>query len=136
MLTHSSPRLATLIEIIQPEEGDSETPCVLKFECPSRGLIGFRSALTHLSRGTATLDYLYLEHRHFLGPLTGIEHGSLISMHDGKATAYAIAGLESRGTIFIKPQVSYRDDWRGGNRGKTKTNKTNMLIDFSFHFLL
>jgi len=93
-----------LLEIIQPTEDSEEKIVILKIECPARGLIGFRSLLTTLTRGTATLNHIFLEYRLFCGQMTDIQHGSLISMCDGKATAYAIAGLESRGTMFIKPQ--------------------------------
>ena len=78
---------------------------ILKFDCPARGLIGFRSSLTTSSRGTANLSHIFLEYRPFMGPMPDIEHGSLISINEGKATAYAIAGLEARGTMFVKPQT-------------------------------
>ena len=101
IIEYMNKRLAKLNEVVHCDDHR----VILKLDCPSRGLIGLRSHLTALTHGTATLSSIYSTHVPFLGHMTHIEHGSLISLYDGKATAYALNGLESRGVFFIKPQV-------------------------------
>lgn len=47
-----------------------------------------------------TCPYRYGPHR---GPLSGSRKGVLVSMSDGRATLYALADLQQRGTFFIAP---------------------------------
>ena len=74
---------------------------IVSFEAPSRGLIGFRSLLLTVTRGTALL------HQSLAGwmPWCG-EHrlgGAMIADRMGTTTAYALDNLQLRGTLFVSP---------------------------------
>jgi GTP-binding protein len=76
----------------------------LRFEVPSRGLLGFPSEAAAATRGSAIVNHVYLEDRKHVGALgDGLEKGKLISSEQGKATHYALASLAARGTLFVEP---------------------------------
>lgn len=81
-----------------------ETNTKLEYIVPSRGLIGFVNEFLILTRGYGIINHTFKEY----GPLTNGEVGErklgvLVSMENGKATAYALGALEDRGTMFIEP---------------------------------
>ena len=76
----------------------------LNYTIPSRGLIGFSTDFMTMTKGYGILNHSFKE---FL-PIEDIHVGErklgvLVSMENGKATAYAIGNLEDRGTMFIEP---------------------------------
>jgi GTP-binding protein len=78
---------------MQPLEG-SEGFTFLSFLCPTRGLIGLRSALMTLTKGTAITDTLF--HKYLpkvAGSVTKRDKGSLLAYETGVATTYGIEGL-------------------------------------------
>ena len=75
----------------------------LTFEVPSRGLIGFRTQLISLTKGTAIFNHTFLKYIPFLGAFEGYKRGLLISMATGATTAYALRDLEKRGTMYVGP---------------------------------
>jgi GTP-binding protein len=76
----------------------------LRFEAPSRGLLGFHSEMATVTRGTAVINHVFLEDRKHVGPLgDGLEKGKLICSEMGKATSYALSSLSARGVLFVDP---------------------------------
>ncbi|MFC1894481.1 translational GTPase TypA [Candidatus Dependentiae bacterium] len=75
----------------------------LEFKIPSRGLIGFRSQFITNTRGTGLINHRFFEYAPYVGKLAGRSSGSMISMEKGAITAYALDGLQPRGTLFVKP---------------------------------
>jgi GTP-binding protein len=73
------------------------------FKGPTRGLIGYLTELKNATKGTATLHHAFLSYEDYKGPISTSRKGALISMADGFATGYAVADLESRGTLFVSP---------------------------------
>lgn len=76
----------------------------LLYTIPSRGLIGFTTDFMTMTKGYGIINHTFKE---FL-PVEDIsvgerKFGVLVSMENGKATAYAIGNLEDRGTMFIEP---------------------------------
>ncbi len=76
----------------------------LIYTIPSRGLIGFTTDFMTMTKGYGILNHTFKE---FL-PVEDINIGErklgvLVSMENGKATAYAIGNLEDRGVMFIEP---------------------------------
>ena len=76
----------------------------LNYTIPSRGLIGFTTDFMTMTKGYGILNHTFKE---FL-PVEDINVGErklgvLVSMENGKATAYAIGNLEDRGVMFIEP---------------------------------
>lgn len=83
---------------------DDGNKAFLEFIVPSRGLLGFHSEALAQTRGSAVINHCYLEDREHAGLLgDNLEKGKLISSERGKASHYALASLEARGTLFIEP---------------------------------
>lgn len=76
----------------------------MRFEVPSRGLLGFGPEITTATRGTAVMHHCYLEDRAHAGIVeTGSDSGGLVSNVSGKATLFALESLSARGTLFVAP---------------------------------
>ncbi len=76
----------------------------LNYVIPSRGLIGFTTEFMTLTKGYGIMNHAYKEYRKLAGTMVGERKlGALVSMENGKATAYALGQLEDRGTMFIEP---------------------------------
>lgn len=76
----------------------------LNYTIPSRGLIGFNTDFMTMTKGYGILNHTFKDYE----PVENINVGErklgvLVSMENGKATAYAIGGLEDRGVMFIEP---------------------------------
>lgn len=78
--------------------------CRINYVIPSRGLIGFGTEFMTLTKGYGIMNHSYLEYRPMAGNTVGERKlGVLVSMENGKATAYSLGQLEERGTMFIEP---------------------------------
>lgn len=75
----------------------------MTFKIPSRGLIGLRGRLLTATRGEAVIHHVFWDYEPFRGDIPGRPNGVLISASQGKATAYALDGLQLRGQFFIHP---------------------------------
>jgi GTP-binding protein len=75
----------------------------MEFFIPSRGLLGFRSELLKMTRGTGIMYQNFYDYQPFRGEIPERLEGVLISQTPGKAVAYALWGLQERGEIFVKP---------------------------------
>jgi len=75
----------------------------MEFLIPSRGLLGFRSELLMMTRGTGIMCQNFHDYQSYKGDIPERPSGVLISQTAGKAVAYALDGLQDRGEIFVKP---------------------------------
>jgi GTP-binding protein len=73
----------------------------LEYRIPSRGLIGYRSEFLTETRGTGLLNHLFDGYEPWRGPIPERINGALVADRAGRATAYAIFHLQSRGAFFI-----------------------------------
>ena len=118
-------------------ENMSNLPGIVKlhYTVPSRGLIGFTTDFMTMTKGYGILNHTFKEYLPKNSADVGERKvGVLVSMENGKATAYALGGLEDRGVMFIEPGVevyegmivgeSNRDDDLAVNvvKGKQLTN--------------
>jgi GTP-binding protein len=76
---------------------------IIKFNIPSRGIIGLRNQLLTATAGEAIMSHRFLEYQPFKGEIPGRLSGSLISMENGKAIPYSIDKLQERGKFFVDP---------------------------------
>jgi GTP-binding protein len=74
---------------------------ILKFEIPSRGIIGIRSQMLTATAGEAIMTHRFKDFEPHKGDIPGRINGSLISMELGKSIPYSINNLQDRGTFFI-----------------------------------
>ena len=72
----------------------------VEFKIPARGLIGARTALLTLSQGEAILSHVFESWEKDGGPIPRRTGGVLVSDRSGDVIAYALDGLQDRGTFF------------------------------------
>jgi GTP-binding protein len=70
---------------------------------PMRGLIGFETDLVNLTRGLGVMSHLFHGYGPDRGEIPARKNGSLVSIEDGIATAYALNANQERGRLFIAP---------------------------------
>lgn len=108
---------------------------ILKFEIPSRGIIGLRSVMLTTTAGEATMTHRFIEFQPHKGEIPGRINGSLISMETGKSIPYSIFNLQDRGKFFVDANVDIYEGQVVGENSRpgdlvvnlTKTKKlTNM----------
>ncbi|HJZ53408.1 MAG TPA: translational GTPase TypA [Gemmataceae bacterium] len=75
----------------------------LGFHIPARGLIGLRTRMLTATQGTAIMHHNFLEYRPLKASMPGRANGVMVSTETGKATGYAIEGLQERGILFVGP---------------------------------
>ena len=75
----------------------------MEFIIPSRGLLGFRSELLMMTRGTGLMYQNFHDYQPSVGDIPERKKGVLISQTPGKAVSYALWKLQERGEIFISP---------------------------------
>ena len=76
----------------------------LTYVIPSRGLIGFMTEFMTITKGYGIMNHTFKEYRPIVHNQVGERKlGVLVSMENGKATAYALGQLEERGTMFVEP---------------------------------
>src|SRR6478735_807179 len=76
---------------------------IITFECPSRGLLGFRSMLLTATRGTAMLHQHHAGWIEWAGELPHRSGGAMISDRQGTVTGFALDNLQMRGELFVAP---------------------------------
>ena len=76
----------------------------LVFKVPSRGLLGYTTEFMTQTRGYGIINHTFSGYAPVATGYTGgRREGVLVSLENGKATAYGILHLEDRGTIFVDP---------------------------------
>ena len=76
----------------------------LNYTVPSRGLIGFTTDFMTLTKGFGILNHTFKEYMPKNSADVGERKlGVLVSMENGKATAYSLGALEDRGIMFVEP---------------------------------
>ena len=78
----------------------------LLYTIPSRGLIGFTTDFMTMTKGYGIINHTFKEYC----PMVSVDIGErklgvLVSMENGKTTAYALGALEDRGVMFVEPGV-------------------------------
>ncbi|KAA0445762.1 MAG: translational GTPase TypA [Candidatus Thioglobus sp.] len=75
----------------------------LDFNIPARGLIGFRTEFLTATTGTGLMNSTFDAYKpQKEGVIGQRNNGSLISMNQGKAVAYAIFNLQKSGKFFVE----------------------------------
>jgi GTP-binding protein len=70
---------------------------------PMRGLIGFETDLVNQTRGMGVMSHLFHEYGPDRGEIPARKNGSLVSMEDGEAMAYALNMIQERGRLMVEP---------------------------------
>lgn len=102
--------MGTVIEALGNREGIMESmnqhegQVRINYTIPSRGLIGFMTEFMTMTKGYGMINHSFKEYRPSVSTKVGERKlGVLVSMENGKATAYGIGQVEDRGTLFVEP---------------------------------
>ena len=102
--------VGNVIEALGNREGimenmtNHENQVRLTYTVPSRGLIGFSTEFMTMTKGYGMINHTFKEYRKMASGIVGERKlGVLVSMENGKATAYSLGALEDRGVMFIEP---------------------------------
>ncbi len=98
VIEYAGQRRGDLLQMVQI--GDRTR---LEFHIPSRGLIGFRSKMMPLTSGEVVINHRFLQYEYFKGSIPQRQNGSIISMANGPAVAYALDAVQDRGHFFVAP---------------------------------
>ncbi len=76
----------------------------INYLMPSRGLIGFMTEFMTLTKGYGIINHTFSSYEPMVSTNVGQrKSGVLVSIDNGKATAYALGSLEDRGIMFVEP---------------------------------
>jgi len=104
--------------------GDSRR---LEYTMPTRAIFGLRGELLTLTRGTAVMSHTYYDHEPWQGDLPGRSVGALVASDTGRATAYALAGVEQRGRFFVGPGTDIYEGMVVGRANDDKDIALNVV---------
>ncbi|MCW8835891.1 MAG: translational GTPase TypA [Rhodospirillales bacterium] len=99
----------------------------LIFHVPARGLIGYHGEFLTETRGTGIMARAFNSYVPYAGPIPGRRNGVLISNASGKSVAYALAGLEGRGPLFIGNGVKVYEGMIVGEHSRSGDLEVNPL---------
>jgi len=91
----------------------------VEFRVPSRGLIGFRNEFLTDTKGTGVMNSLMEGYAPWFGPIPKRTAGALVADRAGRATAYAMFGLEERGELFVAPATEVYEGMVVGERNRS-----------------
>lgn len=94
-------RKAVMIGHVENADGATR----LTFEVTTRGMLGLRTQLMTLSRGTAVLNSTFLRYEKMGAAIPQLRNGVLIAAQPGKAVTYGLNIAQGRGITFIEPQT-------------------------------
>lgn len=92
-----APRKGSVLSLVPGDVGRT----VIVTTAPARGLIGFRSHLMTVTRGTALLHEHHEGWTPWVGDLPNRTGGAMISDRSGTSTGFALDNLQKRGELFV-----------------------------------
>lgn len=99
----------------------------LIFEIPTRGLLGYRGEFIVDTRGEGIMASQNLGFRPYVGHMDHKNTGSMVSMATGKALGYALANLQTRGQLYIGPNIEVYEGMVIGNTAKGEEMVVNPI---------
>lgn len=87
------------------QETTSQGQIRATYRITSRALIGLHNTLLTATKGTIIMSSLPCGYQPLGAPLSGLRNGVLIAAESGTSTAYALAGAEARGELYIGPST-------------------------------
>ena len=101
------------------QETTSQGQVRATYRITSQALIGLHNTLLTATKGTIIMSSLPCGYQPLGAPLSGLRNGVLIAAESGTSTAYALAGAEARGELYIGPGTEvYAGEIVGLNKRK------------------
>ncbi|HIA62967.1 MAG TPA: translational GTPase TypA, partial [Planctomycetaceae bacterium] len=101
--------LGPVMELVGSRRGEMEEMttrgdyAIVRFEIPSRGLIGLRTKVLNSTHGSAIMHHRFSDYRPADAILPDRSNGVLVSQTTAKAVAFGLDGLQQRAELFIGP---------------------------------
>ncbi|MCL5256594.1 MAG: translational GTPase TypA [Chloroflexi bacterium] len=89
--------------VLHAQTVNADSTSRMVFEISTRGLLGLRSQLLTLTRGTAVLNSQFLRFDKIGADIPKLRNGALIASETGKAVTYGLNNAQDRGVTFIEP---------------------------------
>jgi GTP-binding protein len=99
----------------------------MQFTGPSRGLFGYRNQFVIDTKGNGILASRVIGYRPHIGEIAHRKAGSMISGVAGKALAYALDNLQTRGTLYINANTEVYAGMVIGNTAKGEQMTVNPI---------
>ena len=96
-----APRKGRIADLRPGDTGRS----IVTFTAPSRGLLGLRSLLLTVTRGTALVHQHHEGWIAWVGELPTRQGGAMVADRRGASTGFALDNLQKRGTLFMGPGI-------------------------------
>ncbi|KND49033.1 MAG: GTP-binding protein TypA/BipA [Parcubacteria bacterium C7867-005] len=90
----------------------------LILEAPTRGLLGYRGQFVVDTKGLGIFSSRLTAFKDYAGVINHQSVGSMISMENGKALAFALDNLQQRGVLYIAPGTEVYEGQVIGNTSK------------------
>ena len=90
----------------------------LIFEGPTRGLLGYRNQFVVDTKGEGIFASRVIGFKPYAGEIQRKPTGSMVLMTSGKALAFALDNLQTRGTLYIGPTTEVYEGMVIGNTSK------------------
>ncbi len=108
---------------MQPEQNHTR----VIYEIPTRGLLGYKNEFTVDTRGEGILCSEVIGFKPVAGEIKKRDVGSMISGESGKVLGYALANLQDRGMLYVKPNVEVYEGQVIGNTAKGQDMTVNPI---------
>lgn len=100
----------------------------LNYVIPSRGLIGFMTDFMTMTKGYGIINHTFKEYMPLADSVVGERKlGVLVSMENGKASAYGLGQLEDRGIMFIEPGAEVYEGMIVGENNRENDLAVNVV---------
>lgn len=99
----------------------------MQFEGPSRGLFGYRNQFVIDTKGNGILANRFTGYRLHAGEIVHRKVGSMISGVTGKALAFALNNLQTRGVLYIQENTNVYEGMVIGNTAKGEQMTVNPI---------
>ncbi|MEI8062182.1 MAG: translational GTPase TypA [bacterium] len=73
----------------------------ISFDIPTRGLLGYRNQFVVDTKGQGIMSSRFTEFKPYAGVIERKAVGSMVSMENGKAVAFALDNLQTRGVLYV-----------------------------------
>jgi GTP-binding protein len=112
--------------ILHAQEDSTDGTVRLTFEITTRGMLGLRTQLLTLSRGTAVMNSLFLRFEPTGAVIPKLRNGVLIASEAGKAVGYGLDIAQGRGITFINAQTEVYTGMVIGLNGRDEDIEINV----------
>jgi GTP-binding protein len=102
------------------------TSAFVEFTVPTRGLIGFRSRFTTLTKGQGIMHSLFEGYEPLAGDMNANAHGSLVAHESGTTRSYGLMAAEERGELFVGPGIAVYEGMVVGENAKDQDLRVNV----------